>query len=241
MPKHSPGACSPALSDTLKAYDLHTLPDRAREALEAREHMPKNERDRFDTARHEAAHLVAAWAMGATVGAVCINQSDSPRRLPMGKVKADCDLQREEAFIACAGIAWEDIYGNVLHASSDVTVAKAQMAEVGEDLEFILPFTRDFIASADSLINQLAVALYSWAQSNNSGRVAPSKLRRLKAWAVPQIPTFQDHATGNRAVAALPHSPLAQQPNQNFSFEKIDTELDKMFAQLDEMFARGSN
>ena len=234
MTKPTPPTPTSALTDALDIGALDTLPRRANEALAAREHMHKNERDRLDTARHEAAHLVAAWAMGAFVDTVHINQSISPTRLPLGRVRAGCVLQREEAFVACAGIAWEDTYGHARHAAADLRYAESQMAELGEDLGSVLPFTRDFIANADTLINQLAVALYSWAQSNPTGQVARTKLHRLRSWGEPQIPAFRGAAFVCSAVAALPRSLLPALPPtpRNLDIEAMMAELDKVLAKI---------
>lgn len=195
-----------ATSLSVKALD--SLPERTREALASRGALPAVERERFDTARHESAHLVAAWAMAAPVTEVCVNQSDQPRLHPVGNINASCLHQREEAFVSCAGVAWEDQFGNPVNASVDLLDATNNAASNGEDLTQILPFTRTFVAASASLIDQVAVALFRWAQSNPRGRIANGKLRALRSWGEPRLPSFNGYASGRCAIAALPRSEL---------------------------------
>lgn len=196
-------------SSPLRVPDLDALPSRTRDARAAYSALPVVEQERFETARHEAAHLVAAWAMAAAVTEVSVNQSDQPSKHPVGNVMASCLYLREEAFVSCAGVAWEEQRGgDPIYSSVDLQDATAEAASNGEDLTYILPFTHDFVKAGSDLIDQVALALFLWAQSKPRGRVPGAKLTALHRWGERRLPPFKGYASGRDAIAALPRSNL---------------------------------
>lgn len=191
------------LSCPLPVGELDSLWDRAAGFLISGEPLAGFERDRFNTARHEAAHVLASWAVGLYVSNVRIRRSKTSKRFPVGVMQpVGCGSDREEAFISCAGYVWETRHLGGCGGDADLAQAKALAGSTG--LARLIDFTDGFIAYSEDLIDQVAVALYIWSGANGSGSVNAAKLQRLRCWAVERLPRYPARSPGTFGDGAQP-------------------------------------
>lgn len=159
------------IADTLPEW-AHKLPAEQQRAM-------------IETALHESAHVLAAFAVGAKVEEVEIRPR--PLRGQVGGRSGSAKLaiqileREQEAFVLAAGVAWEELHGAPqLHAVSDEHKGIAATIYVGH-WPHILGCARTYVRDHDKEIRECAAILLSRLSASRY-RVPPGTLEKLFHW-----------------------------------------------------------
>jgi hypothetical protein len=170
-------------------------------ARRGRELTPKHAQYLFDCARHEAAHVIAAFACpNGWASHVYINPAIRHRSTWRSASNATCGapLLEHEAFISLAGAEMEAIMAlergvmsdeeSRTASSHDLKRAKEECSQIGVEFYLIYRAIHRFLREAREAVNYMTVAIL--LMSTQSGELNPSKLKRIRQWIKKYIPHY---------------------------------------------------
>ena len=176
-------------------------------ARRGRDISPERAQYLLDTARHEAAHVVAAWACPeGCVIRVGVSPYARPRsRWPLPAYARVCAaLYEHEAFISLAGPVEELIMarqrGTPLDercrfaSSTDIKSAKQECKHAGIAPRDVGLSVLRFLNDTRMAVDCMAVAIL--LLSNQSGQLNLSKLVRIRTWLAEYIPLYANYKPG---------------------------------------------
>lgn len=132
------------------------------------------------TARHEAAHLIAAGYCGASVTGVEIRLTGQPDRYgATGRIHSSENLPCETAFVDLVGWAWEELHGDVKCAAADFENGRRHAREASVPFDDILDEARDFVAHEDAAEVVEALAACILALAPKTGSLSAPSMRAL--------------------------------------------------------------
>lgn len=184
-------------------YRPSDLPKIARTPLEdlARVDSKMTDADvqiRVRTALHEAAHLVAAILRRGYVTGVDIHSPGRAARTgAYGGTGAVGILADDDAFHTLAGYAWEERYGVVARAESDLRTGRYFASSADRPFDVIMDEARRFVVAYEEVIRAAAAGILGLVPK--SGYLKGRTLKHLLAW----VRTLKPTKRALRAAASL--------------------------------------
>lgn len=190
---------------------IELTPDLARRG---RDISPEHAQRLMDTARHEAAHVVAAWACPNGLAlSVYINPRPTHRQRYRSAANADVmAIQLEhEAFISLAGAEMENIMAlergtpgdeeSRMTSAHDITRAREECRQIGVEFDVIQNAVCRFMVDSSPALNYMAVAIV--LLSTMSGKLNGAKLQRVRDWMRKHILPYDNY--GPRVKDKMPN------------------------------------
>lgn len=172
-------------------------------ARRGRDISPEHAQYLFDCARHESAHVIAAWACAqGWASGVYINPAKKHRQRYRSPANADCGaaMLEHEAFISLAGPAIEDLMAlergvnadeqSRIASASDIKRGADECRQIGVEFHVIHRAISLFVGDARLAIDHMTVAIL--LLSTKSGVLGHSKLKHLRPWMRKHHPLHYD-------------------------------------------------
>lgn len=200
-------------------------------ARRGRDMAPAHAQYLFDCARHEAAHVIAAWACpNGYAESVYINPATSHRARWRSAANAGvgASMLEHEAFISLAGPVMENIMAlergtpgdeqSRIASANDLDQAREECRQIGVDLDVMQLAVHRFMVDARPALDYMATAVV--LLSTMTGELNYPKLQPVRNWIRSFIPHYDNYGPHPKdkmpdLTRRLPPNPLLHQLLEN--------------------------